>query len=817
VTERILNVVADVKLAARVLIKDRWITLAAATIVALGISVNTAVFTLSDAVLFRSVPFEEPDRTVLIWMSDAGQRELGVSFPDLLDWRRSMRSLSGLSMMFLVPRNVSEDDKAPESYAGAAVSSSLFQILDAKPLIGRTLTAEDDRDNGPTVVVLSYGMWQRRYGGDPSVLGRTIRVNDLPVTIVGVMQPGMQFPPNTDFWLPGERMPFARMLGRQSRVFQVLGKLADGATIPQAQSELDGIVSQLAKDYPRTNQGVAAHVGPYGDRVIGPRIKLVFVVLMGAVASVLLIACANVANLQLSRSARRTREVGIRLALGASRWSIVRQLLVESVMLALLGGLLSLPLSFLGITWFDGATQHVGKPYWMTFGLDLRAFAFFLGVCVLTGIAFGLAPAWLVSKTNLNDVLKEGGRASSGSSRVRRWSSSLLIAEVAFMVVLLASAGFMIRSFLAIYRLDLGIDTSRLLVMQMTLTDRKYPTQGAKRQFTQRLDDRLAANTMLEGVTTASYWPLGGGLEFQLEVEGRPKMVDRPLPVVTVVSVGRRYFETLGVRLSRGRAFIDDDNIPSQAGVIVNERFAAVHFGQEDPIGQSIRLSGDDTAGVRLPKLTIVGVVGNLRQRISASLDYEPIAYVHDMAIPTLGRPTALIVRTRSEELGQVPQLLRDEVRAIDADVPVVNIQTLEQNVALQAWSYRVFGLMFTGFAFIALVLAAVGVYAVTAYSVAQRTQEIGLRMALGAAPSEVILMFLRQTTARVAVGLAIGMAGALGVGQILHGLLVGTSARDGATLASIVAVTVAVSFAACILPAAHAARLDPVAALRRE
>ncbi|MGH7343014.1 MAG: ABC transporter permease, partial [Candidatus Rokuibacteriota bacterium] len=469
------------------------------------------------------MPFKDADRIVLVTMRDARNRELGVSYLDLLDWRASARSFSSMALMSRLPFNVSEEDHAPDRYWGASVSSSLFQLLGEQPLIGRALTAEDDRAGAAPVVVLSYGMWQSRYGGEASVLGRTIRPNDLQATIVGVMKPGMQFPPNTELWLPLERSPFARGQGRHVRIFQVLARLADGVTIPQAQSELEGIVSRLAKDYPATNADVVPVIARYNERVIGPQIRLVFLALMGAVGFVLLIACANVANLQLSRAADRAREISIRLSLGSTRWRVVRQLLVESVLLALVGGLLGLPLSVAGVRLFDDATQNVGKPFWMTFSLDARVFTFFFVVCVLTGIVFGLAPALHMVRTNINEVLKEsGGRSGSGGVRARRWTSALLVAEVAFTVVLLAGAGFMMRSFVAMYRLDLGIDTSRLLVMQLTLNDRKYPTQDAKRRFSRRLDDRLVAVGAIEAVTTASYWPLGGGLDFQLHIDGRP-------------------------------------------------------------------------------------------------------------------------------------------------------------------------------------------------------------------------------------------------------------------------------------------------------
>ena len=358
-----MNLIQDLRFAVRRLVKGRWFTLAAAATLALGISVNTAVFTLADAVLFRGAPIKDPDRAVAITMRDLRTRELGVSYLDFRDWRPATRTFSAMALMSPMSFNVNEESHVPERYSGAAVSSTLFQVLGEQAFIGRTITAEDDQQGAAPVVVLSYGLWQARYGGDPSVLGRTINVNNMLTTVVGVMKPGMLFPPNTDLWLALERSPFARAQGRQSRIFQVIARLADNVTVPQAQSELSTIVANLAKDYPNTNKDVVPLVQLYNERILGAQFKLVFWALLGAVAFVLLVACANVANLQLARAADRAKEISIRISLGASRWRIVRQLLVESVLLAMFGGLLGVPLSILGVRFFDAATQDVGKPY----------------------------------------------------------------------------------------------------------------------------------------------------------------------------------------------------------------------------------------------------------------------------------------------------------------------------------------------------------------------------------------------------------------------------------------------------------------------
>lgn len=812
-----MGLLQDLRFGLRVLVKGRWFTVAAVLALALGISVNTAVFTLADGILFRGAPIKDPDRVVALTMRDQRNHELWVSYLDFRDWRQSLRGFSDIALMSQIPFNVNEDNHVPDRYMGAAVSSSLFRILGEQAMLGRVMTDADDQQGSDPIAILSYGMWQSRYGGDPSIIGRTITVNNMLTTVIGVMRPGMQFPPNTDIWLALERSPFTRGQGRGSRIFQSIARVNDGFTVSQAESELSNLVAKMAKDYPDTNRDVTPKVQLYNERIFGSQLKLVFWALIGAVGFVLLVACANVANLQLARAVERSKEVSIRMALGASRWRVVRQLLVESVLLATIGGLIGLPLSLFGVQYFDNAASDVSKPYWMSFALDTRAFGFFFAACVLTGVIFGIAPALHISKTNINDVLKEGGRSSTGSVRARRWASVLLTAEVAFTVILLTGAGLMVSSFLAMYRLDLGIDTSRLLVMQLTLNNRKYPSQETKRDFVRRLDDRLTGvGGGITSATTASHWPLDGGYDMALSIDGRPDPGNQP-PIVTMVSVGRRYFETMGLSIFRGRTFQDDDSVVGHAGVIVNQRFAEMFFPGENAVGRQIHLTETSITGINLPRLTIVGVAQNLRQRVTATLDPDPIAYVHDMAIPSFGRPTALIVRASTENIGPLTQVLRDQVRALDTDIPLVNIQKMDQSIARERWTFRVFGTMFAAFALIALLLAAIGLYAVTAHSVKQRTQEIGVRVALGAPPARVIWLFLRRALIHVGIGLAIGLGGAIAVSRLLRSLLVGPTGSDAITYATIVVLTVAVSIVACVWPARRATQLDPVAALRND
>jgi predicted permease len=810
-----MSLFEDIRFASRVLLKRRWMTAAAVVALALGIAANSAVFTFVNAVILRGVPFPDPDRVVALGTRDTRNRQMGVSYYDFLDWREAARSFSDISLLAQPTFNVSEQGTPPERYNGAYVSANTFGIVGSRALVGRAFIAEDDLDGARPVVVLGYSIWQTRYAGNPNVLGKTIKVNDLLATVVGVMPPGMQFPPNTDLWLPFGQATINRGQSRQVRNYQVIARLADGVSIPQARQELATIAARLARDYPKTNDGIEPTIVTFNERATPNQIRLVFFSLMGAVGFVLLIACSNVANLLLARSAERAKEVGVRVSLGATRGRVIRQLLVESVMLSLLGGIAGLPLAYAGIRIFDSLTQNVGKPYWMEFSIDPIVLVFFFTICLITGIVFGLAPALHVSKTSLNEVLKEGGRSGSSGIRAHRWTSGLLVVQVALTLVLLAGAGFMMRSFFMLYRLDLGFETPRLLTLQVNLSDRKYPTSEDRNAFARRLTERLAGIGALDAVTTASNFPLGGGAGLELTIDGRTDPNARR-PIVTMVSVGAKYFDTLGIRILRGRGFTASDETAGRGGVIVNQRFADMYFTGEDPIGRQVSVSEETPNGIGLRSQTVIGVSTVVRQRDIENIEPDPVVYVPYFSGPNMGRTLAVIVRASGGTAAAVP-LIRQAVLELDADIPVFNVRTMDELLAQRRWQYRVFGGMFAVFAAIALLLAAVGLYAVMAYSVTQRTQEIGVRMVLGAPPGDVVWLFLRRAFVLVAIGLTVGMSGAFGVGRLLQSILVQSTGRDVPVLLSISLLMIVVAVTACVWPARRATRLNPVAALRYE
>jgi predicted permease len=808
----------DLRFAARLLVKDRWFTLVAAVALALGIAVNSTVFTLVNAVLLRGLPFDDSDAIVAIGMNDSRGRPTGVSRLDFEDWRSSARSFAHLTIFQGAPMNVSDQGHPAEQFQGTYNSYNLFQLIGQRPRLGRDFTSEDDRPGAQPVAIISDGIWKNRYGSDPSTIGRAVKINDVVYTVVGVMPPDMKFPFNNDVWLPFAQVPVQlRDSKRGVRTLQAMGRLAPGVTLAQARGEIERISVKLAQDYPDTNKDFKPTVVTFNDRITGGQIRLIFLSLMGAVAFVLLIACANVSNLLLARSAARTREIAVRVSLGASRWRIVRQLLVESLLLALVAGVLGFALSIVGIRWFDAITSDVGKPYWMKFTIDDRVIAFLAAICLGAAIVFGLAPALHISKTDVHEVLKDaGGRSGTGGTRARRWTSALIVVEVALTLVLLAGAGFMMRSFLRLYQLDVGVDTSHVLTMRMFLPLGKYPKPEQRVALYQQIEDRLRGVSGIRSVAFTSNPPVFGGFLRQLSIDARPVPPGERRPEVTMVSISTSYFDTLGARVVRGRALTGVDGTPGHESVLINQRLAAMHFAGEDPIGRRLTLIDTQPTAQQSPPVTatIVGIMPTVRQRSFQDPDPDPVVYLPYRA--DAQRFMFLIVRTNGDP-AQLAPIVREQVAAIEPDVPLFGVLTMDQVLAQGRWSFRVFGSMFAIFAAIALMLSAVGLYAVTAYSVTQRTAEIGVRMALGAQAKQVLWLVLRRGIVQLAIGLVIGIASAFGVGRLLRTLLVETSTRDPVTLSAIAIVMVLVALNACFWPARRATRLDPIAALRYE
>jgi putative ABC transport system permease protein len=802
----------DLRFGLRVLLKNRAFTGVAVLTLALGIGVNTAIFTIVNTVVFKGMPFDNPAEIAFI-SSNRG----GISYPDFLDFRDQSRSFKGLGAFTNLPADLCDADAAAERVSGARISTNTFSLLGARPLIGRDFTDADERRGADPVVLLSYGLWQARYARDAGILGRTIRINLADYTVIGVMQPGEGFPQDTRLWTPF--IPDAAAERRDARSLVVFGRLGDTVSFELAGAELATIARGLAEAYPETNEDIEARVAPYTDRGTTGPIRVILYSMLGAVGFVLLIACANVANLLLARAIGRTRETSIRTALGASRWRIVRQLLVESVTMSLMGGVLGLGIAVLGVRWIDAATLPTGRPYWLDFAMDYRVFGYFAAVSVLTGILFGLAPALQISGSNVNENLKEGGRGSSGGTRAGRVTGALLVGQIGLTIVLLVGAGLMIRSFLITQRFDIGVETENLVTVQVAPPAARYPQPADRIAFQERLGERLEGLPDVDTLTLVSHPPAGGAAFRTLKIEGRDMTdANNRLPIVARLSVVPGYFDALSLSVKRGRGFTETDGAAGAEAVIVNEPFVARYFPDVDPLGMRLRLGEDVNRGTEdlaAPWLTIVGVSPPVfQQSPNQDLRVQPTVYVPFRQDP----PVAFTVLARSRVSDDaVVAAIRNELRQVDADLPVFNVRTLDDILAQRNWPYRIFGTLFGVFAVIALLMSSVGIYAVTAHGVGQRTQELGVRMALGAGRRDILWLVLRRGIARIALGVALGLIAAWGASRVLSAVLVNTAPTDPATFVSIAVLLAVVTLVACFIPARRATRLDPVDALRTD
>ena len=819
-----MSLIHDLRFALRVLVKERWFTAVAVAALARGLGVNATVFTLVNAVLIKGLPFKDSAQLYMLGPKrPADQFTNGLSMQELQEYRAQSQTFAGLAGFSGGNFNLADERGFPEQANGSNLTANAFRVLGQAPLLGRDFADGEDKRGAERVVILGYSLWKNRYASDPNVVGRPIRVNGEPATIIGVMPDNMKFPTNAAMWMAFQ--PAADET-RNNRPLQIFGRLRADANIGQAQAEMARIAAAHASKYSDTNKELTtALVQTFNQRFNGGPIRQIFLAMMGAVAFVLLIACANVANLLLSRSAGRAREIAVRFAMGATRWRVVRQLLVESVVLGALGGSLGLLLSLGGVRAFDVAVSDVGKPYWIEFTTDWTVIGYLVAICVVTGVLFGLAPALQVSRTSVGDVLKEGGRGNSGGRRARWMSGTMVVVEIALTIILLTGAGVMTRAFLALYRDDIGIKTDYLMMMRLVLPGTKYPKPEMRQEFFDRLTPRLAGLAGAESVALATNVPPQGGGRRLLEIEGGKQTAGADWPEVTTVTAGPNYFETLGAPIRAGRAFNDNDGKPGFESVVINQRFAQMNFPGEDPIGRRIRFparqpsapppTGPAAANQTPPVWrTIVGVAPTLRHGSPQEANSPAVAYL-PMRQESPGF-AMLLIRSRIDP-STIMTAVRREVQAIDQDQPVFTVQTMDQMLAQQRWPFVVFGTLFVTFAAIALVLAAVGLYAVMAYSVTQRTQEIGVRMALGAGPPQVSWLILRRGLIQLAIGLTIGLSGAWFATAALPTQIVGNTPNDPRMFSVVTAVLIIVALAACLIPARRATRLDPLVALRND
>jgi putative ABC transport system permease protein len=802
----------DVRFGARTLVRSPAFTLIAIACLALGIGVNTAIFSVVNGILMTPFGFSEPERLVVLNSSNPPRdiQEAGMSYQDFRDLRRDASSFEGMAAQTFRSLTLT-DLEEPVRLPGATISWNLFPILGIRPHLGRTFREDEDRLGASGTVLLGYDVWVQRFGADSAILGRTIGVNGRPHAVVGVMPERFKFPEAQELWIPME--PIEGNSPRGDRGLSVFGRLADGATVDQARLELIGLTKRLEEEYRATNEGWTASLATLQDELIPSDIKLIVLTMMGAVTFVLIIACANVANLMLARASGRQREIAIRSALGAGRRRMMRMLLTESVILALSGGILGIAVAHLGLRLLDAAMPAEGVPYYIDWQIDGEALAYMIAVSVVTGLLFGLAPALQVSGGDLQGSLKEGGRGTGSGARRNRLRSVLVVAEVALSVVLLVGASLFVRTFVNLRDVDAGFDERPLLTFRIYLPGDRYVQPMPKAL---RVDDVIRRIEALPGVVAAtasnSIALGGGGGGGPIEVDGLP--VERGKePRIFWAGVTAHWFRALDVPIARGRDFTDAEGRDSSRVAVINQTMADRFWKGADPIGRRFRFVGDTGN-------TWFTVIGVTRDFVTGQIDpqeeqIQPSAFVPYPFMATLN--TGFMVRTASTDPARVMPSIRAEVRGSDPILPVFEVQTMDELRELGYWQFGLFGRMFSIFGLIALGLAAVGVYGVISYGVAQRTHEIGVRMALGARAGDVLRLIVRQGMTLSAIGLVIGLVGAAGVTQVIGSLLFEVDPIDPLSFAGVALFLTSVAALASYIPARRAMAVDPVTALRYE
>ena len=812
----------DVRYGLRTFRKKPGFTLVAVSTLALGIGANAAIFSAVNGVLLKSLPFPDPERLAALYETNESGREIAVAFPDYLDWRAGASAFEEMGAR-TPAGGVLTGEEGPERVTGRLVTASFFRTLGVRPAAGRFFTEEEDRPGGGRLIVLSHGLWLRRYGGDPGVVGRDVTFNGASWTVAGVMPPQFDFYGennlNNQFFIPlGQLADQKWMHERASHVVMVTARLKPGVTMGQARAQLEALAARLAEQFPETNGSTGARLNSFLDDYVGEA-RPALLMLMTAVGAVLLIACANVANLLLVRAAARRKEIALRVALGAGRGRVVRQLLTESLLLAAGGGALGLLFAWWGVAAFSRLTPDV-LPRAEGISLDGRALGFTLALTLLTGVAFGLVPALQTSKADLNDAMKGGG-VGGGSSAGGRWlRSGLVVTEVALSLVLLIGAGLLLRSFSQLMRVEPGFEARDVLTLRLRLPDARYTDAGRIAPFLKEVKRRVEALPGVRRVSLATGFPFGRASEKGYWLEGRPEpRQSSDWPDVYAQWVSPEFHQTLGIPLLAGRFIEEGDGPDSPPVALVDDDFVRRNFpggSPRDALGKRLRFGGEGE-----PWFEIVGVVGHVRQN---GLDeegrpgvYRPWTQIGPRQLADgYTRAMDFVVKT-SVEPTRLVEPIRGEVQSLDRDQPLGNVRTLsslvEQTVAPRRFSMTLAGV----FAFVALVLGAVGLYGVLSYVVAQRAREIGIRMALGAQRGDVHRLVISQGMALALGGVAAGVAASLALPRLMAGLLFGVGAADPPTYALVTLLLLAVALAACYLPARRASKVDPLTALRYE
>lgn len=797
----------DLRFALRMIFSHRWFSAAVVVTIALGIGLNTMVFTLVNAVLFKPVPVPGGAQLVSIRsrnLTQNGNDEMRVSYPDFRDYRAQSSSLAALEASVGEEGVLSETGIPPQAYRMERASSGIFEMVHVQPILGRGFLPTDDKAGAAPVLILGYGVWKDRYGSSTSVIGRQVRVNEKPATIVGVMPKGFKFLTNTDMWMP--LVPTPELEKRDNHSLQLSAMLKPGVGIIQANVEMNGIARRLAAQYP-DDKDVGITVETFHERYNGGPIRIVFLLMMAAVGFVLLIACANVANMMLSRALLRQREMSIRSALGASRWRVVRQLLVESVLLSTIGGVLGLGLAALGVHWFDLSTQDVGKPYWIEFTMNYAVFGYFAALCILSGLVFGTAPALRFSRVDVNEVMKEGAR-SAGRHRGGSLSSLLVVFQFALTLVLLTGAGVFVHSLLESLSANRLVPADQITTARIDFPEDRYKDTDARQRFYDQLLPRISALPGVSQVALTSNLPGLGAASSDIEIEH--STVENPAhrPSISYLVQSPGYFSAINLPILLGRDFNEIDGTANHKVAVVTRECAEHFWPGQLAIGKRLRFYDDK--GKPGDWITVIGVSANIVQELDEKSP-KPLLFVPFRQMGWNGM--ALLIRSTGNPIPAV----RAAVQNLDPNLPLRDVYTLPQAIRHQQWYLHLFSKIFSGFALIALLMAAVGIYAVLAQATNNRTQEIGIRMALGANAGNILALVIRRGLWQIIAGLALGLAAAWPATRLMASLPLGVSTSDPLVFLSVAVVLAVVGLFACWLPAHRAAALDPVKAIRYE
>jgi putative ABC transport system permease protein len=804
------SLLRDLKFSVRSLMKRPGLTVIAIVTLAIGIGANSAIFSVVNALLVKPLPFPDPDRIVALWdkVPSRGVERNEVSIANYLDWRAQNKSLEQVGIYSWWSTNLTASD-SPERVQGFQVTANFLDVLGVKPLLGRGFSAEEEQPGKDAVALLTYNLWQRRFGADPNIVNKTISANGITRTVVGVMPPDFNYPKGAEIYAPLPMTP-ELMRNRNNHSYLAIGRLRPGVSLPAAQAEFNTIASQLEKQYPEANTGRGVVIYPILKDTVRMYSTALWV-MMAAVGFVLLIGCANVANLMLARAAGRQREIALRTALGASRWRIIRQLLTESVLLGLAGGALGVLVAYWGVDLIRTGNPGEAARFaagWSHLGINLPVLAFTFLLSVLSGVVFGLAPAWQLSKPDLNSALKEGARqATSTSHRLR---GLLVVSEVALSLMLLVSAGLLIRSFLQLVKTDPGFNSENLLTMNLVLPRAKYKEEPQRIAFYSQLVKGVESVPGVSSAALVNHLPLGGSnssTSFLVEGLAEPppgQEFDGRYRVCTP-----NYFQTMGIPVLKGRTFTDQDRAGAQPVIIVNETLARKYWPNDDPIGKLMRGTGPLQEN---PWMQVVGVVRDVKHEMN-------LPVTADFYVPHAQdgwSSMVLVAKTRVEPAAMaVP--IRQQVLALDKDQPVFDVHTMREVRAISLALYSFSSVMLSIFAGVALLLAAIGIYGVMFYAVMQRTQEIGIRMALGARALDVLKLVVKNGMSLALIGVVAGLAGAFALTWLLGSLLFGVTPTDTVTYLIVTLGLLLVALLACYIPARRATKVDPLVALRYE